>query len=114
MNLEITNTSSQAEKEKTSAALVTLIAIRISGKPPDPEHLYGHCKIENFSALIETFLLLATSVWIIYESLQRLFLETVEVDASFWAFLVMGVEPSAGMTVHTEPAPGPELSPQIR
>lgn len=71
------------------AALVTFLAVRISGKPADLEHQYGHGKVENLSALIETLLLLATSVWIIYESIQRLFFSTEEVDASFWAFLVM-------------------------
>jgi len=40
--------------------------------------------------LIETLLLLVTCVWIIYEAIKRLFFEDVEVDASVWAFLVMG------------------------
>ncbi len=71
------------------AALVTLIAVRLSGKAPDADHHYGHGKIENLSALFETFLLLVTCVWIIYESIQRLFFKSVEVDASIWAFLVM-------------------------
>ena len=73
------------------AALVTFFAVRFSDRPPDEEHPYGHGKIENFSALIETVLLLITSAWIIYEAINRLFFEDVEVDASFWAFLVMGV-----------------------
>ncbi|HNT53423.1 MAG TPA: cation diffusion facilitator family transporter [Anaerolineaceae bacterium] len=73
------------------AALVTFFAVRLSDKPADREHQFGHGKIENLSALFETFLLLATCVWIIYESIQRLFFETVEVEASFWAFLVMGI-----------------------
>jgi cation diffusion facilitator family transporter len=73
------------------AAVVTLIAVRLSGKPADKEHNYGHGKIENLSALFETFLLLVTCAWIVYEAIQRLFFKTVEVDASFWAFLVMGV-----------------------
>lgn len=73
------------------AALVTFIAVRISDRPADTEHHYGHGKVENFSALVETLLLLATCVWIIYESLQRLFFRTAEIDPSFWAFLVMGV-----------------------
>lgn len=73
------------------AAIVTFIAVRVSGKPADREHQFGHGKVENFSALIETFLLLATCAWIIYESIQRLFFESVEVDASLWAFLVMGI-----------------------
>src|SRR5512136_2437900 len=49
------------------AALVTFFAVRVSDRPPDEEHPYGHGKIENLSALIETALLLITSAWIIYE-----------------------------------------------
>lgn len=73
------------------AALVTFFAVRLSDKPADQQHRYGHGKIENISALIETLLLLITSVWIIYEALNRLFGAEVEVDASIWAFLVMGI-----------------------
>jgi cation diffusion facilitator family transporter len=73
------------------AALVTFFAVRFADKPPDEQHRYGHGKLENLSALIETLLLLVTCVWIIYEAVQRLFVESVEVDASFWAFLVMFV-----------------------
>jgi cation diffusion facilitator family transporter len=71
------------------AALVTFLAVRLSGKPADEEHLYGHGKIENLSALFETFLLLATCVWIIYEAIQRLFFKSIEIEVSFWAFFVM-------------------------
>ena len=72
------------------AALVTLFAVRASGKPADEQHLYGHGKVENLSALFETLLLLVTCVWIIYEFIQRLFFKPVEVDASIWSFIVMG------------------------
>lgn len=72
------------------AALVTFFAVRLSGEPPDASHPYGHGKIENLSALIETLLLLITCVWIIYEVIQRLFFKSVEVEANVWAFLVMG------------------------
>jgi cation diffusion facilitator family transporter len=48
------------------AALVTFFAVQLSDRPPDEQHLYGHGKIENLSALIETLLLLITCVWIIY------------------------------------------------
>jgi cation diffusion facilitator family transporter len=73
------------------AALVTFFAVRISGRPADEEHRYGHGKIENLSALFETILLLVTAVWIIYEAIQRLFFKPVEVEVSPWAFLVMVV-----------------------
>jgi cation diffusion facilitator family transporter len=71
------------------AAIVTFIAVRISDRPADIEHTYGHGKIENFSALIETGLLLITCIWIVTESIQRLFFHDVEVDANIWAFLIM-------------------------
>lgn len=74
------------------AALVTFFAVRLSGKPADQQHTYGHGKIENLSALFETLLLLTTCVWIIYEAVQRLFFKTgVEIKPSIWAFIVMGV-----------------------
>ncbi|MGD0580862.1 MAG: cation diffusion facilitator family transporter, partial [Bryobacteraceae bacterium] len=47
------------------AALMTWFAVRVSGKPPDRTHLYGHGKVENLSALLETLLLLATCVWVV-------------------------------------------------
>ena len=71
------------------AALVTFLAVRISGKPPDEEHTYGHGKVENLSALFETFLLLVTCVWIIYEAINRLFFKEVMVEVSIWSFIVM-------------------------
>jgi cation diffusion facilitator family transporter len=73
------------------AALVTFFAVRLSDRPPDEQHLYGHGKIENLSALVETLLLLITCVWIIYEAIQRLFFKSVEVEANLWAFGVMGI-----------------------
>jgi cation diffusion facilitator family transporter len=73
------------------AALVTFLAVRTSGKPADKEHLYGHGKVENVSALFETLLLLITCVWIVYEAIQRIFFRAVEMEISSWAFIVMGI-----------------------
>jgi cation diffusion facilitator family transporter len=73
------------------AALVTFLAVWISGKPADRKHLYGHGKVENLSALFETLLLLVTCVWIIHEAYDRLMVKQVHIDASIWAFAVMGI-----------------------
>ncbi|MCU0509828.1 MAG: cation-efflux pump [Anaerolineae bacterium] len=73
------------------AAVVTLVAVRLSGRPADEEHLYGHGKIENLSALFETLLLLGTCAWIIYEAVRRLLSDEVHVEVNIWAFVVMGV-----------------------
>ncbi len=73
------------------AAAVTYFSVRVSDKPADAEHQYGHGKIESFSAFVETGLLLLTCVWIVYEAGRRLFFHSVEIEPSVWAFLVMGV-----------------------
>src|SRR5262249_38285131 len=71
------------------AAVITLLSIRVSDKPADAEHQYGHGKVENFSAFIETGLLFLTCVWIVYEAVKRLFFRHVEIEPSLAAFLVM-------------------------
>lgn len=73
------------------AALVTFFAVRISDKPADEVHQFGHGKVENLSALVETLLLLGTCVWIIYEAISRLFFKSVEIEANIWAFLIMAI-----------------------
>jgi cation diffusion facilitator family transporter len=74
-----------------AAAIVTLIAVRAASKPPDRGHAYGHGKVENLSALLETLLLLATCIWIITESVHRLASGQAHVNASIWAFGVMAI-----------------------
>src|SRR5712671_2146489 len=71
------------------AALVTFFSVRVSDKPADADHQYGHGKVENFSAFIETGLLLLTCIWIVYESIRRLFFHSVEIEPSVAAVLVM-------------------------
>jgi cation diffusion facilitator family transporter len=71
------------------AALTTFLAVRVSGRPADRDHLYGHGKVENLSALFETVLLLATCAWIAREALHRLLHHRVEIEVTFWSFAVM-------------------------
>jgi cation diffusion facilitator family transporter len=71
------------------AALLTYFSVGVSDKPADADHQYGHGKIENFSAFVETGLLLLTCAWVIYEAVMRLFYRHVEVEPSIWAFAVM-------------------------
>ncbi len=71
------------------AAVITLFSVRVSDKPADAEHQYGHGKFENFSAFLETGLLLLTCTWIIWEAGKRLFFRSVEIEPSVAAFAVM-------------------------
>jgi cation diffusion facilitator family transporter len=71
------------------ASLITLFSVQVSDKPADADHQYGHGKVENFSAFLETGLLLLTCVWIVYEAVSRLFFHHVDIEPSITAFLVM-------------------------
>ncbi len=71
------------------AAVITWFSVRISDTPPDKNHHYGHGKIENFSALIETFLLLITCAWIIYEAVHRLLSGDTKIEVNMWSYIVV-------------------------
>jgi cation diffusion facilitator family transporter len=73
-----------------AATVMTFFAVRISGKPADAEHHYGHGKIESISALAETAFLFLLSGVVIWEALRRLYSDqTPMVQASAWAFAVI-------------------------
>lgn len=71
------------------AALITFISVSKSDKPADSDHLYGHGKIENLSAFLESILLLITSAWIIYEAVDRLASGATLVRVSVWSYVVV-------------------------
>ncbi len=71
------------------AAAMTFFTVRISDHPADREHNFGHGKFENFSALVETFLLLITCGWIIYEAVNRIVKHHVQIEVTVWSFVVI-------------------------
>lgn len=74
------------------ATIMTYAAVRVSGKPADEEHHYGHGKVESVSALGETALLFLLSGIVIWEAVMRLIdHEPHVVIATYWAFGVMVV-----------------------
>ncbi|MBV8113695.1 MAG: cation transporter, partial [Silvibacterium sp.] len=68
---------------------LTFLSVQVSDKPADENHPYGHGKVENLSAFVETFLMLASSVWIMFEAIHRIFVHPVAVRLSVWPFLVL-------------------------
>ena len=71
------------------AAIMTLFAVKIADKPADYDHNFGHGKVENFSALIETMLLLLTCGWIVYEAANRLATGHTSIEINVWSFTVI-------------------------
>ncbi len=74
------------------ATVMTYFAVRISGKPADEEHHYGHGKVESVTALAETALLFLLSGVVLWEALQRLLGgQSHAVEVTIWAFAVIVV-----------------------
>src|SRR5579862_8057372 len=80
------------------AAVITFLSVRVSDQPADEKHPYGHGKFENFSAFIETGLLLLTALYIVYEAFYRLFFRSVHIQPSVTAILILLVALSIDMT----------------
>jgi cation diffusion facilitator family transporter len=80
------------------AAVITFLSVRVSDEPADERHPYGHGKFENFSAFVETALLLITALYIIYEAFDRLFFHSVHIQPSVTAILVLFVALTIDMT----------------
>jgi cation diffusion facilitator family transporter len=73
-----------------SATVLTYFAVRISGKPADAEHQYGHGKVESVSALAETALLFLLTGVVIWQAVARLAAaQTHAVEATAAAFVVI-------------------------
>src|SRR3984957_7266501 len=71
------------------AAIITFLSVRVSDKPADAEHLYGHGKVESFSAFVETGLLLLTACYIIWEAFQRLLFHASHIQPSVTAIVIL-------------------------
>ena len=71
------------------AAIITLLSLRVSDRPADERHPYGHGKFENFSAFVETALLVITAFYVIYEAFHRMFFRAVHIEPSPTAILVL-------------------------
>ncbi len=80
------------------AAVITYLSVRVSDQPADERHPYGHGKFENFSAFIETALLILTAIYIIYEAFARLFFRSVHIQPSVTAIVILFVALAIDMT----------------
>src|ERR1051325_11231937 len=80
------------------AAIITFLSVRVSDQPADERHPYGHGKFENFSAFVETGLLLLTALYVIYEAFYRLFFHAVHIQPSLTAIVVLLVALSIDIT----------------
>ena len=72
-----------------AGATLTFFSVRVSDKPADEEHPYGHAKVENLSAFIEAGLMAVSCAWIIWEAIARIVRDDFELRHSLWPILVI-------------------------
>jgi len=70
------------------SSTISYIGIKLSGKPADEEHPYGHYKFEVLGGVIITIIVLMTGVGIIYKAFQGFF-EPKIIDISYVAIGIM-------------------------
>jgi cation diffusion facilitator family transporter len=70
-------------------AMLTFFSVKVSDKPADDTHTYGHAKFENLSAFAEAGLMAVSCAWIIFEAMQRIFQHDAVVHHSLWPVLVL-------------------------
>jgi cation diffusion facilitator family transporter len=80
------------------AAVIALVAVRISGRSPDEDHAFGHGKVEDISAAVEALLIFAAAAWIIYEAVMKL-LSPHPIEKIGWGVLVMLISAVANLVV---------------
>lgn len=72
------------------ASLMTFTSVRVSDRPADAEHAFGHGKVENLSAAFETALMVASCAWIAVEAVLRILHPgRVTLRFSIWPFVVL-------------------------
>jgi cation diffusion facilitator family transporter len=72
-----------------TASTITFFAVRISDKPADREHHFGHGKVESLAALAEVLMLFLTCGLIIHEALDRLMTGASPVQLNIWAYIIV-------------------------
>jgi cation diffusion facilitator family transporter len=55
-----------------AAAIVAFFSVRLSDKPADREHPFGHGKAENISGIVESILIFIAAVIIVYQAVERI------------------------------------------
>src|SRR6202789_4291071 len=72
------------------ASFITLLSVQVADRPADEDHNYGHGKIESLSAFVETFIMLASCIGLVYEAVSRIVRHThLDLKLSIWPFAVL-------------------------
>ncbi|MDO4243071.1 MAG: cation diffusion facilitator family transporter [Actinomyces sp.] len=72
------------------AAVVALIVLKISIKPADEDHQFGHSKAEYFSAITEGVMIFAAAAFIVVSSVERIITPVMPVQLGIGLAISVG------------------------
>lgn len=75
------------------ASIAVLIGLRISRKPADQNHLYGHYRAESIASLVASFIMVTVGIQVIIDGIQSIFnrqTETPDLVAAWVAIACAG------------------------
>lgn len=74
------------------SSVITLLAFKIAGKPADPEHPYGHARMEYISGMAVSFIIILLGLQLIGSSFEKiLYPDTVTVSYLTYAVLIISI-----------------------
>ena len=72
------------------SCFVNLVGFKVSKKPADYEHPYGHARVEYIAGMIVSFIILMIGVLLFIESLKKLIIGKSNLTYSIYAFVILG------------------------
>ena len=76
------------------SSLVTMVGFKLSGKPADRKHPFGHARIEYLTGLIVSFIIVLLGFTFLGESIDKIVNQS-ESNFSLLALIVLGVSIAA-------------------
>ena len=71
------------------ASFLTFFSVMKSAQPADSDHPYGHGKYEDMSGFLEGILIVLAAIYIIYEAVQKLYMNTAAEIETLPGIIVM-------------------------
>lgn len=72
------------------SCFVNLIGFKLSKKPADYEHPYGHARVEYIAGMIVSFIILMIGTLLFIESLKNLIIGNSNLTYNVYAFVILG------------------------
>ncbi len=71
------------------SSIAILIGLKISKRPPDKDHLYGHLRVETIASLISAFIMASVGVQVIKDAIKAFFIEETEAISMITAYAAL-------------------------